>query len=245
MAEADLSRLDPGRIPRHVGVIMDGNGRWANQRGLPRTAGHAAGEEALFDVAMGAIDIGVDWLTAYTFSTENWSRADDEVEFLMFFNRDLLTRRRDELHERGVRMYFAGALDDPRVPDENRRLMAEAVDLTAANDRLHLVFAFNYGGRLEIVEAVRSLSQEVAAGRLMPADIDESMVGGRLYVPDMPDTDLVIRTSGELRTSNFLLWQSAYAEYVFPDILWPDFRRQDLVDAIVEYQARARRFGKA
>lgn len=241
----DLDRLDPDRIPNHVGLILDGNGRWANARGLPRTAGHLAGEEALFDSVEGALEIGIEWLTAYTFSTENWSRSDDEVEFLMWFNEDLLTRRRDELHEQGVRMWFAGDMSDPRIPDRNRRHMAEAEELTEGNDRLNLVFAFNYGSRTEITEAVRRIGERVAAGLLDPQDIDESTVSGALYISEMPDLDLVIRSSGEHRLSNFLLWQAAYAEFHFPGILWPDFNRYSLLDAVVEYQSRDRRFGAA
>ena len=243
--DLDTSRLDLDRIPRHVGVIMDGNGRWANARGLERTAGHAAGEAALFDTALGALDVGLEWLTVFTFSTENWSRSAEEVQFLMLFNEDLLSRRRDDLHKRGVRMVFAGALEDPRIPDSNKARMREAMELTAGNERLNLVFAFNYGGRSEIVRAARAIAKEVASGALDPDDIDEAVVESHLAVPSMPDADLIIRTSGEQRISNFLLWQSAYAEYVFPEILWPDFRRQNLVDCIVEYQSRRRRFGRA
>ncbi len=224
---------------------MDGNGRWANARGLERTAGHAAGEAALFDTALGALDVGLEWLTVFTFSTENWSRSAEEVQFLMLFNEDLLSRRRDDLHKRGVRMVFAGALEDPRIPDSNKARMREAMELTARNERLNLVFAFNYGGRSEIVRAARAIATEVASGALDPDDIDEAVVESQLAVPSMPDADLIIRTSGEQRISNFLLWQSAYAEYVFPEILWPDFRRQNLVDCIVEYQSRRRRFGRA
>ncbi len=245
MPELDTTGLDLERLPRHVGVIMDGNGRWAQQRGLERTAGHAAGEEALYDTALGALEIGLEWLTVFTFSTENWTRSAEEVQFLMLFNEDLLGRRRDDLHERGVRMFFAGDLDDPRIPDSNKRNMREAMDLTAGNTRLNLVFAFNYGGRSEIVAAARQLASEAARGEVDPETIDAAMVQSHLGVPGMPDADLIIRTSGEQRISNFLLWQSAYAEYVFPEILWPDFRRQDLVDCIVEYQSRRRRFGRA
>ena len=245
MAELNMSQLDPGRIPRHVGIIMDGNGRWANQRGLERTAGHAAGEAALYDAALGALDIGLEWLTVFTFSTENWTRSAEEVEFLMLFNEDLLGRRRDDLHERGVRMIFAGNLDDARIPQSNKDRMREAMELTADNRRLNLVFAFNYGGRSEIVNAARQIALRVAAGEITPNEVDAGVVSSHLSVPGMPDADLIIRTSGERRISNFLLWQSAYAEYAFPDILWPDFRRQDLVDCIVEYQTRRRRFGKA
>jgi len=234
----DLSQVDPSRVPNHVGLILDGNGRWANQRGLPRTAGHLAGEGALFDTVEGALEMGILWVTAFTFSTENWSRADDEVEFLMWFNEDLLLRRRDDLHAQGVRMLFAGDMDDPRIPERNRTHMAEAEEQTKENSELHLVFAFNYGSRREIVDAARKLA---ASGD----PIDETSFQRAMYVPDMPDVDLVIRSSGEHRLSNFLLWQSAYAEFYFPGILWPDFDRHALVDAVVEYQARDRRFGAA
>ncbi len=241
----DLGGVDPDRIPRHVGLILDGNGRWANARGLPRTAGHAAGEAALFDTIEGALEIGIEWLTAYTFSTENWSRSEDEVEFLMWFNEDLLTRRRDHLHAQGVRMLFAGDMDDPRIPDRNRKHMAEAAEMTASNDRLNLVFAFNYGSRREILDATRAIAARVAAGELDVEDIDEALLARSLYIPDMPDVDLVIRSSGEHRLSNFLLWQSAYAEFHFPGILWPDFNRHSLLDAVIDYQQRERRFGGA
>jgi undecaprenyl diphosphate synthase len=241
----DRSRLDPERIPRHVGLILDGNGRWANARGLPRTAGHAAGEAALFDCVEGALQIGISWLTAYVFSTENWNRSPEEVEFLMWFNEDLLLRRRDELAAQGVRMWFAGDLSDRRVPERNRRHMAEAEEMTRHNRRLNLVFAFNYGSRSELVNAARRAAEAVQAGHLHPEDIDEGVLRGFLYVPEMPDLDLVIRSSGEHRLSNFLLWQAAYAEFVFPGILWPDFNRYHLLEAVIEYQGRERRFGAA
>jgi undecaprenyl diphosphate synthase len=241
----DLSRVDLDRVPRHIGLILDGNGRWANQRGLPRTAGHLAGEEALFDTVEGALAMGVGWLTAFTFSTENWNRTDDEVEFLMWFNEDLLTRRRDDLHKQGVRMLFAGDMDDARIPDRNRKHMAEAEELTGANDVLSLVFAFNYGSQREIAMAAQELARKAKQGEIDPEAITEETIADHLYIPDMPPVDLVIRSSGEHRLSNFLLWQSAYAEFYFPGILWPDFDRHALVDAVVEYQARERRFGGA
>lgn len=237
--------LDPDRIPTHVGLILDGNGRWAEQRDLPRTAGHAAGEAALFATIESARKLGVAWLSAFTFSTENWSRSEDEVEFLMFFNEDLLLRRRDELDAQGIRIYFAGDLDDPRIPERNRARMLETSAMTAANDGMRLVFAFNYGSRVEIADAARRLALLVRRGELDPERIDPSVFAGQLYVPEMPDVDLVIRTSGEMRLSNFLLWQAAYAEFVFPEVLWPDFSREDLVAAIAEYQRRKRRFGSA
>jgi undecaprenyl diphosphate synthase len=241
----DLSGLDPERIPAHVGLILDGNGRWANARGLPRTAGHLAGEAALFDTVEGALQIGIEWVTAFTFSTENWSRDPEEVEFLMWFNEDLLTRRRDELHAQGVRMRFAGDMSDPRIPDRNRQHMKEAAELTAGNDRLHLVFAFNYGSQREIVDAARKLAVRVRDGEIEPEDITVDEFTRSLYIPEMPPVDLIIRSSGEHRLSNFLLWQAAYAEFSFPGILWPDFNRQHLLEAVIEYQQRDRRFGGA
>ena len=234
----DLDGIDPARVPAHVGCVMDGNGRWARKRGLPRTEGHAAGEEALFDTVEGALEVGLDWLTVYAFSTENWRRPTDEVKFLMNFNESLLTRRRDELHERGVRMRFVGRRDW-RVPKRLVRRMDEAIDLTRGNRTMTLTIAFNYGGRAEIVDAVRSVVRDG-----VPADkVTEAVIRRHLYDPEMPDPDLVIRTSGEFRVSNFLLWELAYSELVFTDVLWPDFRREDLFEAIREYQRRERRYG--
>lgn len=243
--ELDLTAVDWSNIPQHIGLILDGNGRWAEARGFERTVGHAAGEAALFSVIDGALALGVRWLTAFTFSTENWNRSASEVEFLMFFNRDILERRRDELNTKGVSMHFMGILDDPRVPERNREIMADAATMTAANDRLNVVFAFNYGGRADIALAARRAAALVAAGDLNPQDIDEAMVGSLIGIPGMPDADLIVRSSGEHRISNFLLWQAAYAELVFPNILWPDYHAQSLVDSVVEYQGRVRRFGTA
>jgi undecaprenyl diphosphate synthase len=240
-----MDELDRDDIPRHVGIIMDGNGRWANARGLHRTAGHAAGEPALFDVIEGALDIGLEWLTVFTFSTENWSRDPDEVDFLMEFNVDLLERRRDELHGKGIRLLFIGDRDDPRVPDAVRDRMNAAEELTAANRKMNMVYAFNYGGRSEIARAARRIAREAAEDDLDPDAVGIETVSRRMYLPEMPDPDLVIRTSGEHRTSNFLLWQAAYAEWVFTPVLWPDFDRNELVRCIVEYQGRERRFGGA
>lgn len=237
--------VDPDRIPRHVAIILDGNGRWANARGLPRTAGHAQGEPALFDVVHGALDLGLEWLTVYTFSTENWSRDADEVAFLMEFNVDLLERRRDELDELGVRVIFIGDHDDTRIPPPVLDRMRIAQAQTAGNTQLNMVYAFNYGGRTEIAHAARRIADEVAAGTLDPADVDEDAVSERLYWPDMPDPDLLIRTSGEQRISNYLLWESAYAEFVFTPVLWPDFDRSELARCVAEYQSRDRRFGRA
>jgi len=233
---------DAARIPRHVAIVMDGNGRWAKQRGLKRTDGHAAGEEALFDTVNGALDVGLDWMTVFAFSTENWRRPVDEVRFLMGFNESLLLRRRDELHDLGVRVRFIGRRAG-RVPGRLRRQIADAEELTRANRRLTLTFAFNYGGRAELVDAARAIAHEVAAGRLDPDKISDRTLARHLYAPDMPDPDLLVRTSGEFRISNYLLWELAYAELVFTDVLWPDFRRDHLFEAIREFQRRERRFG--
>lgn len=239
------SNLDLDRLPRHIGIILDGNGRWAKQRSLPRTAGHAAGEESLFVTIDAALDLGIEWLTVYTFSTENWARSEEEVEFLMLFNEDLLLRRRESLHRKGVRMYFAGDLADPRIPARNKERMAETIETTSSNTAMHLVFAFNYGSRLELALAARRLAGEAISGRLDPEAITPTLLAQHFFVPEMPDADLIIRTSGEQRLSNFLLWQAAYAEFVFPEVLWPDFTPADLVECIAEYQRRKRRFGKA
>ncbi len=230
--------LDPGRIPAHIGAVMDGNGRWAEQRGLPRTDGHTAGEGALMDVLEGADDVGVEWFTVYAFSTENWRRPPEEVRFLLDFNERILLERRDELHERNVRIRFIGRRDR-RVPRRLVRRMAETEELTAGNTGLTFTIAFNYGGRAELVDAVRRI---VESG-ITPSRISERTIARNLYDPSMPDPDMVIRTSGEYRVSNFLLWELAYSELVFSETLWPDFRREHLYAAIKEYQDRDRRFG--
>ena len=230
--------LDLERIPAHVACVMDGNGRWATRRGLKRTDGHAAGEEALFDTVEGALELGVKWLTVYAFSTENWKRPADEVRYLMGFNESLLVRRRDELNDRNVRMRFLGRRDW-RVPKRLIRRMDESIELTKSNRAMTLTFAFNYGGRTEIVDAVQAL---VEAGT-PAAKITEKAIRSRLYAPDMPDPDLVVRTSGEHRISNFLLWEMAYSELIFTETLWPDFRREHLFEAVREFQRRERRFG--
>lgn len=230
-------------VPRHVAVVMDGNGRWANQRGLPRTKGHETGEAALLDVVAGAIEIGVKHLSAYAFSTENWRRSPDEVRFLMAFDRDVIRRRRDQLNSWGVRVRWAG-----RRPRLWRSVIAEleaAEELTKHNDVLTLTICINYGGRAEIADAARAIAIEAAAGRLDPRRIDERTIGRFLDEPDMPDVDMFLRSSGEQRTSNFLLWQSAYAELVFLDVLWPDVDRRVLWRAIDEYARRDRRYGGA
>ena len=233
-----------GGVPRHVGVILDGNGRWAQQRGLPRVAGHVAGEDALLDVLEAAMELGIEWFTIFVFSTENWNRSPAEVEFLMGFCDEIVVRRGRELAERGARLHFAGDLSDPRIPEGVRRNIRRNMELTAANRGLNLVVAFNYGGRREIVEAARSLAADAAAGVIRPEDMDEESLAARLHVPEMPDADLIIRTSGENRLSNFLLWQGAYAELYFTEVLWPDFNRAAFEKALAEFHRRERRFGR-
>ena len=239
MRAVDLDGLDPHRIPRHVACVMDGNGRWATKQGLPRTEGHRAGEEALFDAACGALELGIPYFTVYAFSTENWRRPHDEVRFLLNVIADqLLTRRRDDLHQMGVRIRFMGRRDW-RVPRWVVKRMDEAAALTARNTAMTLTVAFNYGGRAELVDAVRSI---VDSG-VSASKVDERMIRRHLYAPDLPDPDLMIRTSGEFRISNFLLWELAYSELVFTNVLWPDFRREHLLEAVREFQARDRRYG--
>ena len=217
---------------------MDGNGRWAQQRDLPRIEGHKMGEHALFEAVEGALDLGIEWLTVYAFSTENWKRPADEVKFLINFNEDILARRQQELHERGVRIRFVGR-NDWRVPKRLMKRMDEARELTKKNTKLTFTIAFNYGGRAEIVDAVKSLMKSGVA----PDKINEKMLARHLYDPQMPDVDLMIRTSGEYRTSNFLLWELAYSEMWFTDTLWPDFTREDMSKAVYDYQNRTRRYG--
>lgn len=222
---------------------MDGNGRWAQERGLPRTAGHEAGEASLLDCVHGALELGVGWLSAYAFSTENWRRSPEEVRFLMGFNRDVIRRRRDELSDLGVRIRWAG-----RRPKLWRSVIKElevAEVLTAKNNKLTLTMCVNYGGRAEITDAVQEIAAKVAAGKISPGKITERMIAAHLDESDMPDVDLFVRSSGEQRMSNFLIWQSAYAEFVFLDTLWPDFDRRQLWEACEIYASRNRRYGGA
>lgn len=230
-------------VPRHVAVIMDGNGRWANQRGLPRTAGHERGEQSLVEVVKGAIEIGVEAISAYAFSTENWSRSPDEVRFLMGFNRDVVRRRREELHALGVRVRWAGR--EPRLWRSVIKELRIAEELTRDNDVLTLTMCVNYGGRAEIADAARALALDVAAGKLNPNRVDERTFARYLYVPELPDADMVWRTSGEERLSNFMLWQAAYSEMVFSNVLWPDVDRIAFWAAVEQYAQRDRRYGQA
>jgi len=230
-------------IPNHVALVMDGNGRWAKERGLPRTAGHEAGEASLLDCVHGALELGIGHISAYAFSTENWRRSPDEVRFLMGFNRDVIRRRRDEMHDLGVRIRWAG-----RRPKLWRSVIDElesAEKLTAKNKRLTLTMCVNYGGRAEIVDATTAIAREVAAGLLDPSKITEKTLKKFMDEPDMPDVDLFVRSSGEQRISNFLLWQSAYAEFVFLPTLWPDFDRRHLWHACEIFASRDRRYGGA
>jgi undecaprenyl diphosphate synthase len=230
-------------VPQHVAIVMDGNGRWANARGLPRTAGHAAGEASLLDVVAGAIEIGVKHVSAYAFSTENWSRSPEEVRFLMGFNRDVLRRRRDVMNDWGVRVRWAGRR--PRLWRSVISELEEAERLTAGNTTCTLTMCVNYGGRAEIADAAKAIAQDVAAGRLKADKVSEKTVQRYLDEPDLPDVDLFLRSSGEQRTSNFMIWQAAYAEMVFLDEPWPDVDRRHLWRAIETYARRDRRYGGA
>jgi undecaprenyl diphosphate synthase len=233
----------PDSVPNHVAIVMDGNGRWANQRGLTRVEGHKAGEAALLDVVAGAIEAGVRHLTVFAFSTENWKRSPEEVKFLMGFNREVLQRRRDQLNHWGVKVNWVG-----RRPKLWRSVIAEleqAQAMTSKNKGLQLTMCVNYGSRIEIVDAINDIAAQVAAGEIKPGSITPKSFEKHLSTHPLPDVDLFIRSSGEKRISNFLLWQSAYAEMVFSETLWPDFDRQELWRAIQEYASRQRRFGGA
>ncbi len=241
--EISIPKLGKDQIPHHVAIVMDGNGRWAKQRGLPRTKGHEAGEVALFDVVDGALAIGVKELSVYAFSTENWKRSPEEVKFLMGFNREVLNRRRDQMHEKNVRIRWIG-----RPQKLWKSVISDleiAQELTKTNTGLTLNMCINYGGRAEIVDAVKNIAELVKKKKLDPEKITEKTFARYLYSPEMSDVDLFLRTSGEMRTSNFLPWQSAYAELVFLDKLWPDMGSKDLFKAIEIYAGRTRRFGKA
>jgi undecaprenyl diphosphate synthase len=230
-------------VPNHVALVMDGNGRWANQRGLPRIEGHKRGEAVMIDVASGAVELGVRWLSVYAFSTENWKRSPDEVRFLMGFNRDTIRRQVDYLGSIGVRIRWAGRT--PRLWRSVIKELQAAEEKTRHNTLLNMTMCVNYGGRAEIADAARRLAQLAADGKINPDKVDERMLAKYLYQPEMPDVDLFLRPSGELRTSNFMLWQSAYAEFVFQDTLFPDFDRRQLWAACLEFAKRDRRFGAA
>ncbi len=228
-------------VPERVAIIMDGNGRWAKSRGLPRIEGHREGEKAVTSTVLASVKLGLEALTLFAFSTENWRRPVDEVKFLMSFNRDMLDRRVAEFHENNVKIRFLGRRK--RIPRSLMRKMDESVELTRNNTGLKLNVAFNYGGRAELVDAMRSIAQKVAEGKIKPGSISEKTISKHLYAPDLPDYDLMIRTAGEMRVSNFLLWEIAYAELYVTPVVWPDFRGEHLREAIEEYNHRTRTYG--
>jgi undecaprenyl diphosphate synthase len=236
-------KMDPKQIPQHVALVMDGNGRWAKQRGLARTAGHEAGEASLIDMVHGAIEIGVKELSAYAFSTENWRRSPEEVKFLMEFNRQVLRKRRDEMNELGIKIRWVGR--EKSLMASVIKELKEAEELTKNNKVLTLNMCINYGGRAEMLDAAVAIAKDAMKKKLKPDSLTEKSINKYLYAPQMRDVDLFLRSSGEQRTSNFLMWQSAYAEMVFLDVLWPDADRRTLWKAIEIYAERERRFGKA
>ena len=243
MSETDdlLAEVKRGPVPQHVAVVMDGNGRWAAKRGLPRIMGHRAGAKAIRESVTACVEAGVRYLTLYTFSTENWRRPADEVKGLMSLFKEMLAREIDELDEQGVRLLAIGRLGE--LPDETREAFEAGMAKTAANSTLTLLIAVNYGSRQEIVDAVRSIAAEAASGGLAPDTIDEETIAAHLYTAGIPDPELLVRTSGEMRISNYLLYQIAYTELWVTRTLWPDFRRKHLFKAILGYRARERRFG--
>ena len=228
-------------VPRHVAIIMDGNGRWAEQRGKPRLFGHRAGAESLRAILRACRDHGVEYLTVYAFSTENWIRPVDEVAGLMTLLKTFLKKDEHELHENEVRLRATGRIGD--LPKAVRAELDRVMDATKAYTRGQLILALSYGGRAELVDAVQGVARRVQAGEVEPAAIDEALVARHLYLPDVPDPDLMIRTSGEVRLSNFLLWQLSYSEFYFTDTLWPDFRDPHFAEALAEYARRHRRYG--
>lgn len=240
---ASAPKFPADSIPGHVALVMDGNGRWAQERGLPRTAGHEAGEAALFDVVEGAIEIGIKEVSAFAFSTENWRRSPEEVKFLMGFNRDVIRRRRDEMNELGVKVRWVGR--PKKLWASVIKELEFAENLTRENTVLTLNMCVNYGGRAEIVDAATALAHDVKTGKLKVEAINEKIFTSYLDEPEMRDVDLFLRSSGEMRTSNFLPWQSVYAEMIFMDTLWPDVDRRVLWRAVEEYGRRNRRFGSA
>lgn len=239
--EVDYQQLDKQRIPQHIAIIMDGNGRWAKSKGMPRAFGHRAGAETLRDIVKTASEIGIKVLTAYAFSTENWKRPASEVDLLMSLLSDYLDNEINELHENDVKIQFIGIIDG--LSPSLQQKIANAEQQTQNNQGLILNLAVNYGGRAEITRAMRLIAQQVADGKLKPSDIDDQTIHNYLYTNDLPDPDLLIRPSGDLRISNFLLWQLAYTEFWFTGVNWPDFKPQHLIDAIIEFQRRDRRFG--
>lgn len=235
------SDLDRDRIPRHIGIIMDGNGRWAKRRMLPRSAGHKAGAKKLDQICEYCAELGVEALTAYAFSTENWSRSKDEVDALMDLLYNYLQDVEEKFTQRNMRLQISGDIEP--LSQKIKDAIARAEEVTASGERMVLNIALNYGGRDEIVRAARMAAQSVKDGEISVEDIDEKYMNGLMYTSNLPEVDLIIRPSGELRLSNFLLWQAAYAEFWFSDICWPDFSERDMLKAVLDYQNRDRRFG--
>jgi len=237
-----MPKLDPTALPRHIAIIMDGNGRWAEQQGKPRIMGHRAGVESVQDIVRAARELGIGVLTLYAFSTENWKRPPLEVQALMGLLKSFLESELATMVHNNVSLRCLGQKD--RIPPEVRKVLDRVIQETAGNTGLILNLALSYGGRSEITQAVQAIAQKCQAGTLNPAEIDQSVLEQHLYTAGLPDPDLVIRTGGETRLSNFLLWQASYAELYFTEILWPDFRKKDLLHAILDFQKRQRRFGK-
>ncbi|HVL89977.1 MAG TPA: polyprenyl diphosphate synthase [Actinomycetota bacterium] len=233
--------IDPRALPRHVAIVMDGNGRWAKQRGLPRTEGHMEGQRTVVKIVDAALELGIPWLTLYAFSTENWRRPPGEVRYLLGDTERFVRDNRDGFHAKDVRMRWVGRPN--RVPKRILRQIEESIEMTRRNKAMTLTIAFNYGSRAEITDAVKAIAGQAASGALDADKITDKTVARAMYDPEMPDVDLFIRTSGEQRISNYLLWQSAYAELLFSPVLWPDFSRDDLIEAVRDYQGRGRRFG--
>ncbi|MBX3101998.1 MAG: isoprenyl transferase [Bacteroidetes bacterium] len=242
LAESTSSALDPARIPRHIAIIMDGNGRWAKQRGSIRIFGHKSALKSVREAVEGCVEVGVRYLTLYTFSTENWRRPRAEVNALMQLLVSSLRKEIQTLSDNGVQLQVIGDME--ALPARCKKELQEAQDTTAQNTQLVLTLALSYGSRLDITRAMQEIARQVAAGTLQPEQIDEQVIARHLSTADMPDPELLIRTSGEYRISNFLLWEIAYSELYICDTLWPDFRRQHLFEAIRQYQGRERRFGK-
>lgn len=235
-------QIDPARMPRHIAIILDGNGRWAKRQGLARVFGHKKGVETVHNITVAATELGIEYLTLYTFSTENWNRPKEEVDALMNLLVDTIAKETPTLMQNNVRLLTIGDL--ARLPKEARDKFEACIRTTSGNTGLKMVVALSYSSRWEIVEAVRHAAEMAACGRLNPEDVNEALVSNLLTTADMPDPDLMIRTSGELRISNFLLWQLAYSELYFTDCLWPEFTPEELYKAIIDYQHRERRFGK-
>ncbi len=234
-------KSDSGANLRHIAIIMDGNGRWARKRGLPRIKGHDAAEKSIHDAVEVCGELGIEFLTLYAFSTENWSRPKAEVSFIMKLLSRFIKGNIDDLDRKNVKLRTTGRLQD--IPDGPRRDLELAMERTSGNTGLTLVLALSYGGRAELRDAFVEIAENTASGSVSPADITEEMISAHLYNSDVPDPDVIIRTSGEQRLSNFLLWQSAYSEFVFTPVLWPDFHAEQLRDALEEYRIRKRRFG--